>query len=147
MFIAYTKKTPGVLKELLMVLGRHTLLRFKYTTQDDKIATFNTNINLIYSLGSETHPNWSPCLKLHTGAAVSPRPVHAERSRLTDERVRVVKVAQSVLQDTQPIPTAQEVTMYSWNTTDGIRICLVACLIVRLSCVLTYEVSLFGSCL
>lgn len=37
-----------------------------------------------------THPTWSPCLKLHTGAALSCRTALAERSRMTGERERVV---------------------------------------------------------
>jgi hypothetical protein len=114
-----TQNSPGALKELLMVFGLNMSLRLKYTTAVlvlDNILQHSTPTEIWYTHRAlkHVHPSWSPCLTLHTGAAVSPRTAHAERSRLTAERIRVVvKVAQSILQEMQPIPTAQEVTMYS----------------------------------
>jgi len=133
-----------------MVFGLHTLLRLKYNTQDDKIMQHSTPTEIWYTHTAVKHILSGHHIWNCTLAQLSLLGLLLQNAQGWLANVYELwweKVAQSVLQNTQPIPTAQEVTMYTWNTTDGIRIRLVACLMVRLSCVLTYEVSLFGSCL
>ena len=133
------KKTPGVLKELLMVFGLHMLLRLKYTTLD-KIKQHSTPTENWYTHSAVKHilPGhhiWNCTLAQHSLHGLLLQNAQGWLANVYE--LWWEKVAQSVLQNVQPIPTAQEVTMYSWNTTEGIRIRLVACLIVRLSCVLS----------
>ena len=127
-------------KKLLMVFGLHMLLRLKYSTLDDKIMQHSTSTEIWYthSAVKHTRPTWSPYLQLHTGTALSLRTAHAERPRLTGERVRVgARESCSVdIAEHATDPDCARGNNDAWNTTEGTHTGMVACLIVRL-CVLT----------
>jgi hypothetical protein len=57
--------------------------------------------------------------------------------------LRREKVAQSIIQNMQPIPSAQEVTMYSWNTTEGIHSYTTGSVFDRQTEVCVYLTSIF----